>query len=93
MVKAAVSQEEMALRLRVRQPQVSRILDGKFGLRSRAAQRWCSEAGVPMSKPEELAIRPGRKELVVLLETIWDGTPEDAIRVSALLRAAADLRR
>jgi predicted XRE-type DNA-binding protein len=87
-----VSQSDVARRLGIRQPQVSRILAGNFSLRSRAVKTWCEEAEVALTVAAPLRPRPERRELVALLERVWDGSAEDAARVAALLRAAADLR-
>jgi transcriptional regulator with XRE-family HTH domain len=89
----AYTQAQMAERLGVRQPQISRILRGNFSLRSTAVREWCTLAGVPMTAPDP-AYRPrSRQELDALLDDVWDGTVEDIGRVAALLNAAAELRR
>lgn len=93
MERHAFTQAEMAERLRVRQPQISRILSANFSLRSRAVQEWCSMAAVPMTTPDEASRTRNRQELVDLLDDVWDGTVEDIGRVAALLHAAAELRR
>jgi len=86
-----MSQEEVARWLGIRQPQVSRILAGSFSLRSRAVRIWCVEAGISLEENRP-ARGATRKELVTLLDAVWDGTADDAARVAALLRAAAALR-
>ena len=90
--RKGLTQAQFARAASVHQPQVSRVLNGDFSRRSKAAAKMCRFAQVLMTEPDD----DGRGEftgLVELLKSIWDGTPADAKRVSALLKAAADLRR
>jgi transcriptional regulator with XRE-family HTH domain len=87
---SGITQAEIARRVRVKQPQVSRILAGDFGARSGAARKLCRQAGVSMIRGHNR--RPNQEHLIGLLNNVWDGTPEDAVVVSRLLQAAAMLR-
>lgn len=98
MAAGELTQQAVAILLGIRQPQVSRILKGQFGRRSKALDQLCAHAKVAQfeenkaNQAQSPSLDGRRSELISLVMDVWDGTLRDADRVSAFLRAAANLR-
>lgn len=89
-----MTQERVAVRYRVSQSWVARIYAGNFTERSRTVDLMCREAGIALGEAGEIV--PGvsnkRAELSRLLDSIWNGTPEDARYLMNVLRMLRKLR-
>jgi transcriptional regulator with XRE-family HTH domain len=85
--RTGTTQAQVASRLRVSQPRISRILAGDFSSRSATARKFCALARVPVSA--RAGTRRADRRLVAAFYDAWDGTDEERKRLERLLRAAA----
>lgn len=86
----ALSQEELADRLGLSQPQVSRMLSGKLTRETRPFLDLCAyvnetASGSTSARQLPEAIRSAALE-------VWDGTPSHALAISTVIRALLLLR-
>lgn len=85
------TQVELAAKVGVTQPQLSRILAGMFTPgRSSAAQKLSKMAGVPMHARSDTASASDR--LCATVIRVWDGTPEGVDHLVTILEAVRDFR-
>ena len=89
-----MTQNAVAARYRVSQSWVARIYAGNFTARSATAKRMCRDAKVSFDEEdvELLGRTPNRAELTQLLDSVWEGTPEDARYLAGVLRLLKRLR-
>jgi transcriptional regulator with XRE-family HTH domain len=87
MADEGVSQKEIASEMEVTQPQISRILSGKFTSRSELAGRLCHRFGVPPLDAHLSAADRAIEAAKLSLHTMWDGTASGAQHLRQLLEA------
>lgn len=91
-----LTQAQVAECYGVSQSWVGRIYKGEFGIRSESVQRMCSDAGIPFltrQSAHDQLNESTRLRLARLLDSIWEGTEEDAKALTAALQAIKSLRR
>lgn len=81
-----VSQKEIAEEMDATQPQISRILSGKF-TRSELARRLCERFDVAPPNAHISAADRALDDAKQSLHRIWDGTAPGARQLSELLKA------
>lgn len=80
----------------VSQSWVGRVYKGEFGVRAESVQKMCSDASVPFltELPANNTANPStRLRLARLLDSVWEGTEEDAKVLTQALQAIKTLRR
>lgn len=85
-----LTQATLAKRTGIDQPQISRALSGRLSHRSPAMRKLCELAGISLADSSDPSA--GQRRILDVVGELWDGTDTDALRVEALLRAAAALR-
>ena len=89
-----LTQAEVAARYRVSQSWVARIYAGVFTPRSGTAMRMCRDAKISFegNGAEPSVGAPNRAKLTQLLDSVWEGTPEDARYLAEVLRMLKKIR-
>lgn len=90
-----MTQAQVAAKFHISQSWVGRIYHGEFTERAKSVSRMCESAGIPFLPNDEEKCRGGgtmKYHLVRLLDSIWDGTEEDANHLIAALLAIKKLR-
>ncbi len=79
----------------ISQSWVGRIYRGCFSARAESVQQMCRDASVPFlsEAPLGIASNATRFRLNQLLDSVWEGTEEDAIHLIDALRAIKKLRQ
>lgn len=91
---APASQKELALAAGVSQPAVSRILKGHPQRNGRAFSRLCSYASMRAATAGPLKMGPEVQRLISgAVEEVWNGTPEHARAIAAIIRVAGAVGR
>ncbi|EMR49358.1 hypothetical protein PPUTLS46_001797 [Pseudomonas putida LS46] len=91
-----LTQAQVAECYDVSQSWVGRIYKGEFGIRAESVQRMCSDAGIPFltrQSTHDQLNESKRLRLTRLLDSIWEGTEEDAKALTVALQAIKSLRR
>lgn len=90
---APASQKELALAANVSQPAVSRILSGCPQRNGRAFSRLCKYAAM-RAAAGPLKMEPEVERLIFsAVEEVWNGTPEHARAIAAIIRVAGVVGR
>ncbi|KTB89606.1 hypothetical protein AO072_03315 [Pseudomonas syringae ICMP 13102] len=91
-----LTQAQVAECYGVSQSWVGRIYKGEFGMRAESVQKMCCDANVPFLSRQPAHDQPEkstRLRLALLLDSVWEGTEEDAKALTEALRAIKRLRR
>lgn len=90
-----LTQAQVAECYNVSQSWVGRIYRGYFGARAGSVQQMCRDASVPFltEVPSRAADSATRFRLTQLLDSVWEGTEEDALCLIDALRAIKKLRQ
>jgi transcriptional regulator with XRE-family HTH domain len=90
-----MTQAEVAAQYSISQSWVGRIYQGEFSARACTVRKMCESAGVPFLDNLEACqgIKNTRGRLLHLLESVWEGTEEDADHLTAALLALKKLRK
>jgi transcriptional regulator with XRE-family HTH domain len=86
-----LTQEDIALALGISQSQVSRVLSGRSGKRSKLLDRICKYA-FRANKGVSLQLVRETPELIEALASTWDGTPAHSAALAAVIRSLSVLR-
>ncbi|WP_081729522.1 MULTISPECIES: helix-turn-helix transcriptional regulator [unclassified Pseudomonas] len=89
-----MTQAQVAARYGISQSWVGRIYNGEFSARATTVSKMCESAGVPflqadMENQRDVATR---YRLLRLLDSVWEGTEEDANHLTVALLAIKKLR-
>lgn len=88
-----MTQVQVATEYNISQSWVGRIYRGEFSQRAAVVSKMCEAAGVPFFEKEDEGRRDlAKHRLLRLLESVWEGTDEDADRLVAALKAIKSLR-
>lgn len=93
-VGQGMTQAQVAARYGISQSWVGRIYHGEFSARAVTVSRMCEAAGIPFLRSDV----DGQKDattkyrLLRLLDSVWEGTEEDANHLTAALLAIKQLR-
>jgi len=90
--RIGITQQELSNELCVSQSQISRVLGGKSGGRSKLLQQICSYASKAETAVTADQVRTN-DELIGALTDIWDGSPEHAHALATVIRALGVLSR
>lgn len=90
-----MTQAQVAAQYSISQSWVGRIYQGEFSVRACTVRKMCESAGVSFLDDAEArqGIKNTRGRLLRLLESVWEGTEEDADRLTAALLALKKLRK
>lgn len=94
--RKGLTQAQVAECYGVSQSWVGRVYKGEFGKRAESVQKMCSDASVPFltELPMHDSANPStRLRLARLLDSVWEGTEEDAKVLTQALLAIKTLRR
>lgn len=94
--RKGLTQAQVAECYGVSQSWVGRVYKGEFGVRAESVQKMCSDASVPFltELPTNNTANPStRLRLARLLDSVWEGTEEDAKVLTQALQAIKTLRR
>lgn len=92
-VDLGMTQAQVAARYGISQSWVGRIYHGEFTERAKTVSRMCEAAEIPFLQLHmEKQGRATKYRLLRLLDSIWEGTEEDAIHLAAALLAIKQLR-
>lgn len=93
-VSQGMTQAQVAARYSVSQSWVGRIYHGEFSQRAKTVSRMCEAAGIPFlhTYVENNKSETTKYRLLRLLDSVWEGTEEDAIHLTAALLAIKQLR-
>lgn len=88
--KCGITQQAIASALGASQSQISRVLAGHSARRSKLLDKICIYVS---SKTHGVSIESVREnnELMAALASVWDGTPDHAQALSAVIRSLAQL--
>lgn len=92
-VGQGMTQAQVATKYDISQSWVGRIYHGEFGERSKTVRRMCKEVGIPFMHNEVAGLdhETTNYRLLRLLESVWNGTEEDAVKLTAALLAIKKL--
>ncbi|MCL4430248.1 MAG: hypothetical protein M1167_05800 [Chloroflexi bacterium] len=92
-VGQGLTQVQVARKYGVSQSWVGRIYNGEFSERAKSVRKMCEEADIPFlcDKLENLGSERTSYRLLRLLDSVWNGTEEDAIQLTAALIAIKKL--
>lgn len=90
-----MTQAQVAAQYSISQSWVGRIYQGEFSDRACTVRKMCESAGVPFLDDEEgrRGVKNTHGRLLRLLESVWEGTEEDADHLTAALLALKKLRK
>jgi transcriptional regulator with XRE-family HTH domain len=94
--RKGLTQAQVAECYGVSQSWVGRVYKGEFGVRAESVQKMCSDANVSFLTefPEHDQVNTSiRLRLARLLDSVWEGTEEDAKVLTQALLAIKTLRR
>lgn len=94
--RKGLTQAQVAECYGVSQSWVGRVYKGEFGVRAESVQKMCSDASIPFLTELPMhsqANSPTRLRLTRLLDSVWEGTEEDAKVLTQALQAIKALRR
>ncbi|OQS47703.1 hypothetical protein B0T49_12155 [Chromobacterium violaceum] len=93
-VGQGMTQAQVAARYRISQSWVGRIYHGEFSERAKTVSKMCEAAGIPFlhNQVEDQEGETTKYRLLRLLASVWEGTEEDAKRLTAALLAIKQLR-
>ncbi|UOO62042.1 helix-turn-helix domain-containing protein [Pseudomonas aeruginosa] len=94
--RKGLTQAQVAECYGVSQGWVGRVYKGEFGVRAQSVQKMCNDASVSFltELPEQdQATSSTRLRLTRLLDSVWEGTEEDAKVLTQALLAIKMLRR
>lgn len=94
--RKGLTQAQVAECYGVSQSWVGRVYKGEFGVRAESVQKMCSDASVPFLTELPLdgqATPSTRRRLARLLDSVWEGTEEDAKVLTQALLTIKALRR
>lgn len=93
--RQGLTQAQVAECYGISQSWVGRIYRGYFSARAESVQQMCRDANVPFLSEAPLGIADNAKRLRLtqLLDSVWEGTDEDAICLIDALRAIKKLRQ
>ncbi|AVZ21767.1 TPA: helix-turn-helix transcriptional regulator [Pseudomonas aeruginosa] len=94
--RKGLTQAQVAECYGVSQSWVGRVYKGEFGVRAQSVQKMCNDASVSFltELPEQdQATSSTRLRLTRLLDSVWEGTEEDAKVLTQALLAIKMLRR
>lgn len=83
-----LTQIDVAMALNVSQSQVSRVLSGQTSMKSRVAQDVCKYVLMRSKKTGRDRVRSS-DELIDAVSAVWDGTPDHARALAAVIRSFA----
>lgn len=83
---SGLTQEELAKALNASQSQVSRILSGRASPRSKLLNKICVYASSAVTGVNPALVRDN-ESLISALTAVWDGTPDHAESLSAVIRS------
>lgn len=88
--RRGISQAELAQRLGLTQPQVSRLLSGKVKRESRSFADLCKLlSGTDLQHTSADAVP---EEIRAAVLEVWDGTPTHAVAIATVIRALVLIR-
>jgi transcriptional regulator with XRE-family HTH domain len=87
-----LSQADVATKLCVSQPRVSRVLAGDFTPRSKLVRRLCEQFDVDLTYAHISEAERAFETATDRLRLLWDGTSSGAERLDALLDAVRSIR-
>lgn len=93
-VGQGMTQAQVAARYCISQSWVGRIYHGEFSERAKTVSKMCQAADVPFlqNQAEDQEGEATKYRLLRLLGSVWEGTEEDAKRLTAALLAIKKLR-
>lgn len=93
-VSQGMTQVQVAARYSVSQSWVGRIYRGEFSKRAKTVSLMCEDTGVPFlhNHAEGRTDDSTKYRLLRLLDSIWEGTEEDANKLTGALLAIKQLR-
>lgn len=92
--RQGLTQVQVAACYGVSQSWVGRVYRGYFSARAASVQQMCQDAGVPFvsEASSDIVGNATRFRLMQLLDSVWEGTEEDALCLIDALRAIKKLR-
>jgi DNA-binding phage protein len=89
-----MTQAQVAARYSISQSWVGRIYHGEFSERAKTVSRMCEAVGIPFMHNDAGRQKMGmtKYRLLHLLDSVWEGTEEDANHLIAALLAIKKLR-
>jgi predicted transcriptional regulator len=88
-------QRQVGKRYSSSQAWIGRIYSGQFSARSQVARRMCADANIAFGSCEDTdgETPTGRAVLSKMVDSVWDGTEDDARLLVEFLRALKKLKR
>ncbi|HEI8505972.1 TPA: hypothetical protein SLF17_003147 [Serratia marcescens] len=89
-----MTQMQVAAKYGISQSWVGRVYQGEFSKRAKSVGRMCKTAGIPFLEDESSrhSHSTTKSRLLRLLDSVWEGTDEDAKKLTTALLAIKKLR-